>query len=87
MPMEGPVFCCRNEEMDGEVRRPWCPETRLLEHREQERLNLEAEETRRAAQGQLLNGPVSKLEFRHDFPPLPQVPPRIPTLRVLLLPV
>jgi len=66
----------------GEVRRPWCPETRLLEHREQERLDREAEETRKVAQRQLLNGPISKLEFRHDFPPLPQVDIGLPQSQI-----
>ena len=57
------------------MRRLWSPETRLLEHREQERLNREADEARQAAQSQLLNGPVSKLQIRRDFPQLPQVCP------------
>ncbi|GAX78534.1 hypothetical protein CEUSTIGMA_g5974.t1 [Chlamydomonas eustigma] len=34
---------------NGEMRRPWCAATRILEHREQERLNQESEDKKRAA--------------------------------------
>ena len=60
---------------DGQVRRPWCAATRLFEHREQERLNKEAEDARAASQNALLNGPVHKLQYCHDFPPLPEASP------------
>jgi protein TilB len=32
---------------DGEMRRPWCPATRILEHRETERQQQEAEERKK----------------------------------------
>ncbi|KAG2454244.1 hypothetical protein HYH02_001278 [Chlamydomonas schloesseri] len=56
----------------GELRRPWCPATRILEHREQEKANREAEEKKKAASG---NKPVvelgpSKPLRRDELPPL-----------------
>uniref|UniRef100_A0A383WCJ9 Dynein axonemal assembly factor 11-like CS domain-containing protein n=1 Tax=Tetradesmus obliquus TaxID=3088 RepID=A0A383WCJ9_TETOB len=55
----------------GELRRPWCPATRILEHREMEKANREAETARSAAQKDPLAQPAPppKLE---DFPPLPE---------------
>ncbi|KAG1680975.1 hypothetical protein FOA52_009934 [Chlamydomonas sp. UWO 241] len=58
----------------GEMRRPWCPATRILEHRENERLNAVAESKKKAGQsGANLGdtGPSQKAR-RHDFDALPE---------------
>lgn len=63
---------CRvlHQDSSGEVRRPWCPEARLAEHLEHERLNKQVEEKKRASQRQLLGVSSSKPPYREDFPPL-----------------
>jgi len=55
---------------DGEMKRPWCPATRVLEHREMQRVNAEAEERRRASQAKFFGDPHPAKPYRHDFPPL-----------------
>ncbi len=55
----------------GEMRRPWCAATRILEHREQERMNQEAEEKKKAAQSngnRALDGGAHKPARREGFP-------------------
>ncbi|GAB4823127.1 hypothetical protein N2152v2_010173 [Parachlorella kessleri] len=55
----------------GELRRPWCRETRILEHREQERELQQAEERRRTEQQKLFEGSgldPQPPKLRHDFP-------------------
>ena len=69
----GDTVGCSEEGSSGEMKRPWCPEVRLAEHRQQEQLNREAEERRRASQSQLLTGPAKKFVHHHDFPALPEV--------------
>ena len=54
---------------DGEMRRPWCPATRVLEHREAQRMQAEADRKRSTAMQQALRGPGRK-QPRTDFPPL-----------------
>ena len=54
---------------DGEMRRPWCPATRVLEHREAQRVQAEAERRRSTAMQQALRGPARR-QPRTDFPPL-----------------
>jgi hypothetical protein len=53
----------------GEMVRPWCAATRILEHRETERLNQEAEERKKAEASRKDDsaGP-SKPPRREDFP-------------------
>ena len=55
---------------DGEMRRPWCPATRVLEHREMKQLNADAEEQRRASQARFFGDHGPSKPYRHDFPPL-----------------
>uniref|UniRef100_A0A7S0VCE6 Dynein axonemal assembly factor 11-like CS domain-containing protein n=1 Tax=Polytomella parva TaxID=51329 RepID=A0A7S0VCE6_9CHLO len=59
----------------GDLKRPWCPATRLLEHREQEKLNREADAKKKAGQeggSSTSSTSASSLKpKRHDtFPPL-----------------
>ncbi|CAL8462504.1 g2037 [Coccomyxa elongata] len=60
---------------DGEMKRPWCPATRILEHREMMQLNAEAEEQRKASQAQFFGDPCPTKPYRHDFPPLQEGDP------------
>eukprot|EP00955_Chlamydomonas_euryale_P019851 211726-Chlamydomonas_euryale.AAC.1 len=56
------------------MKRPWCPATRILEHRETERQEKEAAEKKAAAQkaGALdIGGGGGKPARRDGFPPLP----------------
>ncbi|EIE23977.1 outer arm dynein light chain 1 [Coccomyxa subellipsoidea C-169] len=52
------------------MRRPWCPATRVLEHREMKQLNADAEEQRRASQAKFFGDHSPSKPYRHDFPPL-----------------
>jgi protein TilB len=52
---------------NGEMKRPWSIATRLIEHRESERLEREAEEKKRAAQSQSLDPPSNKPPRRDGF--------------------
>lgn len=56
-----------------DMKQCWCPETRLRDHREQERVNREAEEKKRAHQSHLFAGGSTKASYRHEFPALPKV--------------
>lgn len=53
---------------DGEKRRPWCPATRILEHRESEAQELEAERMREAQKSHRPTLDEPKPEFRENFP-------------------
>ena len=52
----------------GEMRRPWCPATRLLEHRETQAQEAEAEARRKAQQKSYCNPDDIKPVLREDFP-------------------
>ena len=52
----------------GEMRRPWCPATRLLEHRETQAQEAEAEARRKAQQKSYCNPDDVKPVLREDFP-------------------
>ncbi|GBF99762.1 hypothetical protein Rsub_12390 [Raphidocelis subcapitata] len=56
---------------DGQLRRPWCPATRILEHREQERAEREAEEIKAAARQDPF-APPPPPPRHEDFPPVPE---------------
>ena len=52
----------------GEMRRPWCPATRILEHRESQAQEAEAESRRKAQQQSYCNPDDIKTQLREDFP-------------------
>lgn len=52
----------------GEMKRPWCPATRLLEHRETRAQEAEAEARRKAQQRSYCNPDDIKAVLREDFP-------------------
>ncbi|KAL3161118.1 hypothetical protein ABBQ38_009495 [Trebouxia sp. C0009 RCD-2024] len=52
----------------GEMKRPWCPATRLLEHRETQAQAAEAEARRKAQQKSYCNPDDAKPVLREDFP-------------------
>lgn len=52
----------------GDMRRPWCPATRLLEHRETQAQEAEAEARRKAQQKSYCNPDDIKPVLREDFP-------------------
>lgn len=52
----------------GEMRRPWCPATRLLEHREAQAQEAEAEARSKAQQKSYCNPDDVKPVLRDDFP-------------------
>ena len=52
----------------GEMRRPWCPATRMLEHRESQAQEAEAESRRQAQQASYCNPDDVKSRPREDFP-------------------
>lgn len=56
---------------DGVLKRPWCPATRILEHRETEAMNREAEEKRRSAQSAKFGDNPAAQPLREDFPDVP----------------
>eukprot|EP00192_Tetraselmis_astigmatica_P004398 CAMPEP_0117686704 /NCGR_PEP_ID=MMETSP0804-20121206/22631_1 /TAXON_ID=1074897 /ORGANISM="Tetraselmis astigmatica, Strain CCMP880" /LENGTH=429 /DNA_ID=CAMNT_0005498493 /DNA_START=619 /DNA_END=1908 /DNA_ORIENTATION=+ len=58
------------QDENGEMVRPWCRETRILEHRESEKLRLEGEEKKKASTKKLFDEPAGnkKLTRRDDFP-------------------
>lgn len=59
----------RHVDADGNMKRPWCPATRILEHREMERLNREAQERRKASQAAFFGSDAdASTRYRHDFP-------------------
>ena len=53
---------------DGEMRRPWCPATRILEHRESEAQEREVERKRKEQQQSRPTLEDPKPELREDFP-------------------
>eukprot|EP00873_Tetraselmis_striata_P023990 jgi/Tetstr1/444254/TSEL_032147.t1 len=54
---------------NGEMVRPWCRETRILEHRESEKLRLEAEEKKKANTSKLFEPADERKPVRRDdFP-------------------
>ena len=54
----------------GDMRRPWCPATRILEHRESQAQEAEAEAKRKAQQKSYCNPDDTKAVLREDFPTL-----------------
>ena len=52
----------------GEMRRPWCPATRILEHRESQAQAAEAESKRKAQQQSYCNPDDARAQLREDFP-------------------
>jgi protein TilB len=56
------------------MRRPWCPATRILEHRENERLNADADAKKKSGQsGAALGDTGNRLPARRDdFDPMPE---------------
>lgn len=52
----------------GEMRRPWCPATRLLEYRETQAQEAEAEARRKAQQKSYCSPDDIKPVLREDFP-------------------
>ena len=56
------------EDETGEMRRPWCPATRLLEHRETQAQEAEAEARRNAQQKSYCNPDDVKPVLRDNFP-------------------
>ncbi|PNW70942.1 hypothetical protein CHLRE_17g739850v5 [Chlamydomonas reinhardtii] len=56
----------------GELRRPWCPATRILEHREQEKANREADEKKKAASENkaVVEPTPGRPQRRDELPPL-----------------
>ncbi|CAG9467552.1 unnamed protein product [Pedinophyceae sp. YPF-701] len=59
---------------DGQMKRPWCPATRVLEHREMEAKERAAEEQRRKEQEKMVggDGAVRKAPRREGFEELPE---------------
>lgn len=53
---------------DGEMRRPWCPATRILEHRESEAQEREAERKREAQKRSRPTLDEPRPQLREDFP-------------------
>lgn len=56
------------QDADGEMRRPWCPATRILEHRETEAQEREAERKQKEQQQNRPTFDEPKPELREDFP-------------------
>lgn len=56
------------QDESGEMRRPWCPATRILEHRELQAQEAEAESRRKAQQQSYCNPDDIKTQLREDFP-------------------
>ena len=54
----------------GDMRRPWCPATRILEHRESQAQEAEAESRRKIQQQSYCNPDDMKAQLREDFPPI-----------------
>lgn len=52
----------------GQMKRPWCPATRLLEHRETQAQEAEAEARCKAQQKSYCNPDDIKTVLREDFP-------------------
>lgn len=77
------VMLDRYKGEDGEMKRPWCPATRVLEHREMHRVNAEAEERRRASQAKFFGDPYPAKPYRHDFPPLQACAPLLYNMQLL----
>ena len=60
---------CRHIADNGEMVRPWCPATRLLDHREAEALNAKAEAAKKAGMTDSRFS-ESTVPLRNDFPAL-----------------
>ena len=60
---------CRHIADNGDMVRPWCPATRLLDHREAEALNAKAEAAKKAG---MTDSRFSEptVPLRNDFPAL-----------------
>ncbi|DBA84926.1 TPA: hypothetical protein ACH3X2_005668 [Trebouxia sp. C0005] len=56
------------QDESGEMRRPWCPATRILEHRESQAQEAEAASRRKAQQQSYCNPDDMKTQLREDFP-------------------
>jgi hypothetical protein len=71
---------------DGQVRRPWCAATRVLEHREAERLARAAERSRKESQQHLYQKADAKPSRRQGFPEIKAIfrSPEIPHLADVL---
>ena len=52
----------------GEMRRPWCPATRILEHRESQAQEAEAENKRKAQQQIYCNPDDTRVQLKDAFP-------------------
>ena len=52
----------------GEMKRPWCPATRILEYRESQAQEAEAENKRKAQQKSYCNPDDMRPTLRDDFP-------------------